>query len=103
MMQSAHPRKRDDLADLRRLDLPPVGRILAEPEVGPVSVVVVDVPADHATELPLVDRDDVIETVAPEAPDPSLGVAILPWRPQGRADLLEAESFDPLAELGAVD
>jgi hypothetical protein len=71
--------------------------------VGAVHVVVVDVLADHAAKLPLVDRDDVVETIPSEAPDPALGISVLPRRPQSRADLFETELLDPSTEFPTVD
>ena len=69
VMQPAGPRQRDDLADLRQFGLSAVRRVLAQPEISPVGVVVVDVLADHATELPLIDGDHVIEAIPPKAAD----------------------------------
>src|SRR5690606_3207404 len=59
--------------------------------------------ADHAAKLPLVDGDHVIEAIPPKAPDPALGIPVLPWRPRGGADLLETERLDPTTEFRAVD
>jgi hypothetical protein len=93
-MQS-DPRKSDDLSDLRWLKLASVRRVLVQPEVSPVGVVVLDVLADHAAKLPLADGDHVV--------DPSLGIPVLPRRPQSRSDLLKTQSLDPLTEFPAID
>jgi hypothetical protein len=44
----------------------------------PVLVVVLDVGADHAPKLALIDRDHVIQAVAPQSTDPPLGKSVLP-------------------------
>src|SRR5690349_19878347 len=84
VMQSADPRQRDHFATLLRLRLPSVRCVLVQPEVRPVGVVVVDVLAAFTPELLLVDRNHVIEAIPSQAPDPALGISILPWRPQCR-------------------
>ncbi len=65
MVQPPDPRNRDDLPHFWWLDRPTFGSVLLEPEVRSVSVVVGDIRPNHAAELRLIDRDDVIETVFP--------------------------------------
>ena len=65
MVQSPDPRNRDDLTHFSWFDRPLFGSVLFESEVCSVSVIVRDVRPDHAAELRLIDRDDVIEAIAP--------------------------------------
>src|SRR5690606_32173634 len=82
-MQPAGPSRRAARADLPRLGLSPVRRVLAQPEVGPVGVVVVDVLADHAAKLPLIDGDHVVEAIPPKAADPAFGIPVFAMATSG--------------------
>ncbi len=65
MVQSPDPRNRDDLTHFSWFDWPLVGSVLLQSEVRSVSLVVGDIRPNHAAELKLIDRDDVIEAVFP--------------------------------------
>ncbi len=65
MVQSPDPRNRDDLPHFLWFDRPTFGSVLVESEVRSVFVVVGDIRPNHAAELKLIDRDDVIEAVFP--------------------------------------
>ncbi len=65
MVQSPDPRNRDDLTHFSWFDRPLFGRVLRESEVRSVFVVVGDIRPNHAVELRLIERDDVIEAVFP--------------------------------------
>ena len=65
MVQPTETGNRDDLTHFSWFDRPLFGSVLLESEVRSVFVVVGDVRPDHAAELRLIDRDDVIEAVFP--------------------------------------
>ena len=48
--------------------------------------------------MPLVEDDDVVQTLATDGPDDAFDVGILPGRARGGADGREAERFDGSAE-----
>jgi hypothetical protein len=55
-------------------------RLAAKRHVRSVPVVVVDVPADEAQQMPLAERDNVVEKLAPQRADPPLRESVLPGR-----------------------
>ena len=65
MMQAADPREGDDLPPIRRLALVEFGRVLVEREVGPGSVIVLEVHAQDAPQVRFCENDDVAEEVPP--------------------------------------
>jgi hypothetical protein len=64
VVQPADARKRDDPATARRLDGARVGRVAIERHVRSVLVVIGDMLADQAQQMPLPKHDDVIEQLA---------------------------------------
>jgi hypothetical protein len=69
----------------------------------PVSVVVIDVRADHPAKLALIDPKNGVQAVAPQTADPSLGKSVLPRGSKGCAFLLQPKPLDPALEVGPVD
>lgn len=78
VMQSADVRYCDDAARSWRLDLPWLRAVLPKTEVRPRFGVLGDVLAQHATEMPLVQDDHVIEALAPDRSDQSFDARVLP-------------------------
>ena len=66
MMQPADHREGDDLPSIDGLTLAGFGGILAEREVGPGSVIVLEVLAQDVPQVLLSDHDDVVEAVPPK-------------------------------------
>src|SRR5262245_31910434 len=66
-------------------------------------VVVREVAAQQASEVPCVDHDDVIETFASNRSDDTLGEGILPGCPRGDEDLANPQTLHPPREHIAVD
>ena len=54
-------------------------------------VVVLDVLVEQAPQMPLVDRDDVIEALAPERTDHTLDDGVSIRRPHRRQDRLDSD------------
>ena len=88
VMQPAHPRQPDDLRARRRsvLDGSAHRRVLPEPAMRPVLVMVRDVLAEQASEMPFVEDDHMVEQLCPDASDPAFRGSVLPRRPVRRAD-----------------
>jgi len=103
MVQSTDPRNRYDLPHVSRLNLTLFRSVFLESEVRSVSVVVGDIRSNHAAELRLIDRDDMIEAVFPQAGNPSFGISVLPRRSKSCAYLLESKPIDSIPELRPVD
>jgi len=66
-------------------------------------VVVGEVPAQQASEMPFVEDDDVIEAFPSNRPDDALGEGILPGRSWGDEDLTNPHAVHPPCEHVAVD
>jgi len=65
MVQPTHTGNRDDLPYFPWLDGSLFRCVLFEPQMRPVLVVVIDVRADHAPKLALIDCNHMIQTIAP--------------------------------------
>jgi hypothetical protein len=81
----------DDTAALRRLDLAEDGRVAAQGQMGAASVVVGEVLRKDAHQVALVERDHVVQALAPDVGDQPLDVGILPRRARRGEDFLDAE------------
>jgi hypothetical protein len=53
----------DDSPDFARPDQPRLGSVLFEPQMRSVLVVVVKIGPDHASKLPLIDRDHMVQAI----------------------------------------
>jgi hypothetical protein len=98
MMKLADFGPRHDLPGAGRVDSPGLGRVLAQREVRSRTVVIRDVGAKYASEMSLVEDDDVVQTLAADRAYDALDVGILPRRARGGADGREAERLDGAAE-----
>ena len=93
MVQTADFRSHHDAAG--RLDGAFHRRILAEREVRARPLVVRDVGPKDSTKMPLIDDDDVVQTLATDRADDAFDVGILPGRARCRADGRETEGLAP--------
>src|SRR5262245_19065713 len=66
-------------------------------------VVVGEVPAQQASEMPFAEDDDVIEAFPSNRPDDALGEGILPGCSWGDEDLVDPHAFHASDENVAVD
>ena len=64
MMQTTDFEDLQYRARLRPLDGPPVWRILLKRQVSPGAVIVRNVPAQDAAQVPFIQDEDVVETLA---------------------------------------
>ena len=71
--------------------------------MGSVLVVVGDVLADQAEQMPLAKHDDVIQQFAAQSADPPLGESVLPRRARRDPQLADAEVVHAGVEYGAED
>jgi hypothetical protein len=102
-MQAADARKFDHSARGRWFDGARDGCISAERHMGSVLVVIGDVLADQAEQMPLAEHHDVVEQFAAQRAHPSFGESVLPWRPRRDTDLPDAQVVHPRVEFGAED
>jgi hypothetical protein len=78
-------------------------RVFREREMGPGAVIVGEVVGERAPQMPLVEDDHVVETLAPDRTDHALDVGILP-RTGWRGDhLSNPHRGDPMAERITID
>src|ERR1035438_5617050 len=61
-------------------------RLLLQPEVGSVVVIIGNVLGEESLQMALIQRDHVVEQVAAAASDPTLGDTILPGTPNRGTD-----------------
>src|SRR6266700_3319838 len=55
------------------------------------------------SQMPLVQDDDMIQTLPPDTPDEPFNIGILPRTPWRNEDLLDAHMLDPLSKGCAID
>ena len=89
MMQPADNREGDDRSPVRRLALAELRGVLAEREVGPEPMIVLEVLAQDVPQVLLSENDDVVEAVPPDGADHALAVRILPRGLRRGEDLLD--------------
>ena len=117
VVETADPRKGDDLGCRRRLrsHRPAVRHISTEAHVPTVGVVVIDKGTDQLDGVSLTEDDSMIEHLPSACADPAFGHRILPWAAVGRStgldptdlmnrmtSLLKIESRSKTRYLGAV-
>jgi len=96
MMQTAQSRHRDDYAIRAGVRFSPTsaGRLLRQPKVSPIIVVVIDVLVHQAFEMALIEDDHVVEQIAAATADEALGNTILPRALKAGSLGLDAEVLD---------
>src|SRR6266566_2142184 len=72
VMQATNFGNWDDRAERRWLDRPSVGCILVERQVSASPVIVREVRGEDASQVPLAENDDMVQTLAPDRADESL-------------------------------
>ena len=90
MVQSAHPRQRDDFRRRRRSrrDRSLVRRVFTEPQVATILVIVADICPHEPDEMPLAEDNDVLEKLATAISDPAFSGSVLPRTAIGDANRL---------------
>jgi len=92
----------DDLPRLSALDVTRLRALPVQREMGTPVVVVAEVAPPHTPQMILVEHDDVIQTLPPDAADQSLRIGVLPGALGGCHHLLEAHAPHTVAEARAV-
>lgn len=87
-----------DVSGLDRLDWPRYRTVVLQSQMSSAPVVVVQILPENSTQMPLVHDDHVIQAFPPNRPDHFLYIWVLPWRPLGCPDLLDAQRGDPTSE-----
>src|ERR1700758_4511005 len=95
MVQSTESREALNLASERRTvrDRPTRWRVLSEPQMCPILVVVAHILSHQPLQMSLVQDDHVIQQVASAASYPTLRNAVLPRTAKGRAHGLASHVF----------
>ena len=101
MMQTAKSRHGDDLRACRcaRSRFSACRRLLAQPQMGSILVVVADVFVHQSLQMTFVQHDHVIEEVVAAVTDEALGHAILPRTSEAGTFRLDAEAGDRFDDL----
>ena len=94
MMEPTDLWERNDVAHPWWFDCSRHGTILVEREMGPRLVVVGEVALQDSSQVFLVEDDDVIEALTPDASDHSFAEWILPRTSSGGENFLDPESLD---------
>src|SRR5215475_6555963 len=82
---------------------PRVRRVHIERSMDAPRMIVVHVGSKHTVEMPLVEHDDMIETLAPDTPNEPLAVRILPRRSGRNLHFFDTHVADSLLKELAVD
>ena len=102
MVQATDLREGDDSSCGTLLYGTSVGTVLVEGEVGPGSVVVVEVGRQDAAQMASVENDDVIETLAADRADEALDIGVLSGRSWRGGELFNPHRQDALAEARPI-
>jgi hypothetical protein len=94
---------RDNLSDSAWLDRTWVGAILVERKMSAGALVIVDVRAEDAAQMALVEDHDVIQTLAANRTYDTFDVSVLPGQAWCRHDFRDSHHIDSVAELGPYD
>jgi len=98
MMQTAEPRRGNDLC-IRCCALTSLSlsrRLLAQPEMRPILVVIADVFVHQAFQMAFVENDDMVEEVSAAIPNKPLSHAVLPGALKAGLLGLDAEALNRL-------
>src|ERR1017187_4652652 len=101
VMQAAHPLLANHGALFQRA-CPTSRRLLVQPEVGSVVVIIGNVLGEESLQMTLIQRDYVVEQVAAAASDPTLGDAILPGTPNRGTDRCHVQRADRRRHFQAI-
>src|ERR1035437_440192 len=93
VMQPAHALLANHCTVFQRA-YPASRRLLLQPEVGSVVVIIGNVLGDESLQMALIQRDHVVEQVAAAASDPTFGDAILPRTSNGCWDRCHVQRAD---------
>ncbi len=102
MVKPPDLRNRDHLVAVRRLDRASIRAIFVERQMGPRTVIVVDVRKQDAAQMALVNHDHMVKTLAANRADDALDVSILLGRPWRRNDLCDPHNPNPFLKASSV-
>ena len=96
MMQATESGKRLNPASVSRVprDRAPLGRVLGEPQMGSVLVVVADIFVHESLQMPFIEHDHMVQQVAAAASYPTLGHSVLPRTAKCGANRLSPQVLD---------
>lgn len=101
MMQAAERRHGNDIRIRRRaLHGPSLSRrLLAQPEMRPILVVIADVFVHQPFQMVLVEHDDMVGQVAATTPHEALSHAVLPWTLKAGSLGFDAKTLDRFHDI----
>ena len=89
--------------ELRWLDRPPVRRVFGEGEVGPGTVIVLEVPGEDVSQVALAQDEDIVETLSPDRADEAFREGVLPRTSGSSEDFFDPHALHTLTEGVTVD
>ncbi len=102
-MEATHLRESHDAPVRGRLDFSWARAVVAERLMWARGVVVREVRAEQAAEMPLVEHDEVVEAFSPAGADDPLGERSLPWGVGRDENLVNAQAVDAVVKDVAID
>src|SRR2546427_765127 len=100
-MQAGHQRDRHDAPQGRWVDGAGKRAVVVQSLVWAHGVVR-DVSVQQATEMSLIEHDEVVEAFSADGADEALGEGILPWGMRGDEELAGPRPGDSTSERGAI-
>ena len=102
MVKPADLRNRDHLAAVRRLDGASIRAVFVERQMGARVVIVIDVRDQDPAQMPFVNNDHMVKTLAANRAEGPRDVRILPRRSWRRNDLCDPHNPSPLLKASPV-
>ena len=103
MVQATDKGKRNNVTHLGGFYSTGFRRILIQRYVRSARMIITEVLAKNSTQVPLIENNNMMQTVSAYGPDNSLYERILPRRARGRNDLLDTQALDPSSNLLTVN
>ena len=103
MMQPTDFRYPDHFTVFRQFDLTRERQVSIEGEMCSILVIISEVRTEDPLQMPFVEYDDMVETVAADSAVQAFNVRILPGRSWCRYDFFDAHVLDSLSKELAVD
>jgi hypothetical protein len=103
MVQASDMGKRYNITHLRRFNSSGFRWVLIQRNVRPAGMVIAKIFAKDSTQVPLIENNNMIQTVSAYRPDNSFNERILPWRARRCNNLLDTQAHDPSPNLLCIN
>jgi hypothetical protein len=103
VMQAANILEHDDRAAIWRLNRSRMGAIHVQRQMCTPTMVVVEVQGEDAPKVTLVEDNDVVKAVSPDAADQAFDIRVLPRASGGGKNLFDGHAPDASTKRLAID